>query len=397
MRADAKLNKICILKDKMKILILLVIFVVSVKCGTFPLEVLDAMMKKFMMSDPIILDTNLEFSNKVALLKMLSYNGHKTTFDKNPSQEYQSYIVFSELQKFEWNIQTNVPVFVVSEIQHEEEFNHINLSLDSEIYFIDEITMKLYESYSVNNLHTTRCLGQFQIKDKVIFMDSNFSPSLIKRRGNFHGVQLNAVTEQQLSLTEVPFDYESRVNYFPNNQTYDVTNIIEGSTIDLLHSLEKFFNFSTRLYKRKDGKWGSSTKLENGTYMPTTGMLENLYDGSADFGWTSFSMTKGRLHLVEYLPIITNLYASIFIPRISEVQDIDWQLYFRSFSKELWGAVLFTAIIFSMFVYIIEWIFCKRPVCKTLVISINHKSFSTFLLFSGFPINLQEFLDTFDV
>ena len=369
-----------------------------VKCSrAFPLKVLDAMMKKFVVSHPIILNTNLKISNKVALLKMLSYNGHETSFNKNHSHGYQSYIIFSELQKFKWEIHTNVPVFVVSKIQHEKEFNHINLPLDSEIYFIDETTLKLYESYSVNNIHTTRYLGQFQIQDKVIFIDSNFIPSLIKRRGNFHGVQLNAVTEQLLSLAEVPIDYESKVNYFPNNQTYDVTNIIEGSTIDLLHSLEKFFNFSTRIYKRKDGKWGSSTKLENGTYVPTTGMLENLYDGTADFGWSSFSMTKGRLHIVDYLPIITDFYASIFIPMKSEVQDIDWMLYFRSFSKELWGTVLFTAFIFAMVIYIMEWIFYKRPVCETHVILINHKSSSNLLLFSEFPINLHEFLDTFDV
>ena len=351
-----------------------------VKCSrAFPLKVLDAMMKKFVVSHPIILNTNLKISNKVALLKMLSYNGHETSFNKNHSHGYQSYIIFSELQKFKWEIHTNVPVFVVSKIQHEKEFNHINLPLDSEVYFIDETTFKLYETYSVNNIHTTRYLGQFQIQDNVIFIGSNFNPSFIKRRGNFHGSQLTAVTEGLFSLTQLPNDFKSKAIFFPNNQTYDVTDIIEGSSIDLLHSLEKLFNFSTRLYKRKDGKWGLSEKLENGTFIPT-GMLENLNDGSADFGWASFSMAEGRLRHVDYLPIITNYYASVFIPKKSETPDIDWQLYFRSFSRELWGTLLSTAFIFAVFIYIMEWKVLQRPVCDTLHCSNNliNQNYSSF-------------------
>ena len=340
----------------------------SAKCNAFPLKVLDALMKKFKVSHPIILNTNSKINIEVALFKMLSFNGHITSFNKNHSLGYQSYIIFSELQKFIWDIQTNVPVFVVSKIQHEKEFNHINLPLDSEVYFIDETTLKLYETYSVNNIHTTRYLGQFQIQDNIIFISTNFNPSFIKRRGNFHGSQLTAVTEEVLSISQLTDDFKSKAIYFPNNQTYDVTDFIEGFSIDLLHSLEKLFNFSTRLYKRKDGLWGLSEKLQNGTFIPT-GMLENLNDGSADFGWSGFSMTEGRLRHVDFLPMITNYYASVFLPRKSEIQDIDWQLYFRSFSRELWGTLLCTAFTFAVSIYIMEWKVFKRPVCKHTALS----------------------------
>ena len=329
------------------------------------MRVLDAMMEKFMMSNPNILDTNLKINDKLGLFKMLSYNGHITSFNQNYSNGYQSYVMFSELPKFKWEIQTNAPVFVVSRIFHEKEFSHINLPLDSEIYFIDETTLKLYETYSVNNVHTARYLGQFQIQNEVIFITSdNSNPSFIKRRGNFQGIQLTAVTEKTLSITELPQSFESKAIFFPNNQTYDVTNIIDGTYVDLLHSLEKLLNFSTRLYKRKDGKWGLSKKLENGTYIPT-GMLENLYYGSADFSWASLAMTVGRLRHIDYLPVLTNFYASIFIPRKQEIQDIDWKLFLKSFSNELWGTLLCTALMFAVFTNIMEWrILNKRPVCE---------------------------------
>ena len=45
-----------------------------------------------------------------------------------------------------------------------------------------------------------------------------------------------------------------------------MTNIVEGVLIDVLHLLEKKYNFSTQLYKRKDGAWGLAELLQNGTY-----------------------------------------------------------------------------------------------------------------------------------
>ena len=358
----------CILKSTMeRVIWLMFLFCLTfVKC-TFPLRVLDAMMKKFFMSDPIILDTNSKIKEKMELFKMLSHNGHITSFNQNHSNGYQSYVMFSELPKFKWDIQTNAPVFVISRILQEKEFSHINLPLDSEIYFIDETTLKLYETYTVNNIHTAILLGQFLIQDEVIFINSNnLNPSFIKRRGNFQGVHLTAVTEQILSMMELPKNFEFKANYFPNNQTYDVTNIVKGSGVDLLHSLENLLNFTTRLYKRKDGKWGLSKKIENGTYIPT-GMLENLNDGSADFGWAGLSMTVGRLRHVDYLPVIINYYASIFISRNLEIQDIDWQLFLKSYSNELWGTLICAALIFSVLIYIMEWGYLnKRPVCEIL-------------------------------
>ena len=156
----------------------------------------------------------------------------------------------------------------------------------------------------------------------------------MERRGNFHGLQLIGMSEKDPPQLDFPDNFADKATYFSNNGTYDVTQFVNGSYVDILNHLEKSLNFSTTLYKRKDGKWGLSEKLENGTFIPT-GMLENLNDGSADFGWSGFSMTEGRLRHVDFLPMITNYYASVFLPRKSEIQDIDWQLYFRSFSKDL--------------------------------------------------------------
>ena len=142
--------------------------------------------------------------------------------------------------------------------------------------------------------------------------------------------------------------------------------------------MENIFNFSTCLYKRKDGQWGLSNKLENGTQID--GMFGNLNHGSADLGWASFSISIERSLYVDYLPAISLYYASILIPNKNDFQDIHWQLYFRSFSRELWGTLLGTAFIFAVFIYIMEWKVLKRPVCDTLHCSNNliNQNYSSF-------------------
>ena len=44
-----------------------------------------------------------------------------------------------------------------------------------------------------------------------------------------------------------------------------MTNIVDGIYIDMLNSMEKVLNFSTKLYKRKDGQWTPPKTLPNGT------------------------------------------------------------------------------------------------------------------------------------
>ena len=153
-------------------------------------------------------------------------------------------------------------------------------------------------------------------------------------------------------------------NFFLNNQTYDVTNITTGIYIDVLHSLENIYNFTTCLYKRKDSGWGSPKMLPNGTVVGT-GMIENILDGSADFGWAGFSVTESRSKHLDFLPVLNSWYAGLFIPRNnSNFKDIDWTIYIELFTIELWGTLLSTALTFAALAYALEWAyFQKRPVC----------------------------------
>ena len=57
-------------------------------------------------------------------------------------------------------------------------------------------------------------------------MEQNF----LKRRQNFHGSELIALTNEDLEYTKI--ENFNNAPYFPSNQTYDVTGLAQWSIID---------------------------------------------------------------------------------------------------------------------------------------------------------------------
>ena len=143
----------------------------------------------------IVNDTNLKKIDQIKLFKMFLNRGHEISFDFADSKRNQSFVVFSQMQNFHWKFLTEVPVLVVSKIQNNADFKHINMPLSAEVYFVDYDTFKVYECYTINQILTTRHLGKFKIgNNHAFFIEAeDYNPSFIKRRGNFHGLQLKGM------------------------------------------------------------------------------------------------------------------------------------------------------------------------------------------------------------
>ena len=220
--------------------------------------------------------------------------------------------------------------------------------------------MKIYEAYSVNRVNITRYLGHFEENGQDFIPAKNIRKSVIERRGNFHGIELKCMVNDFPPLINFPVDFMSHVPYHSNNQTYDLTNVATGAYINVLHSLEKKYNFSTKFYHRKDGKWGSSI-LANGT-IGAEGMLLNLVEGSADMV-AGFTMTKPRLEFIDFGPAITPEYLALYIPKHTKLEHIDWMNFLDPFTWRLWIAILLAAFIFAICIYLMEWLYLNnRPV-----------------------------------
>ena len=85
-----------------------------------------------------------------------------------------------------------------------------------------------------------------------------------------------------IAMTEVTTPFISldlnSATFDETSDTYDVTNSVHGVYHDIFLIMQKYLNFSATFRKRKDGKWGPTTVLENGTVL-TEGIVESLTSG----------------------------------------------------------------------------------------------------------------------
>jgi hypothetical protein len=85
---------------------------------------------------------------------------------------------------------------------------------------------------------------------------------------NFHGKHLNAMVDEQYPFIVFKvFDHNwTQVPFHGSNSTYDVTNYTEGIFNMVLESMQHQLNFTTSLYKRLDGYWGTLGQNSLGKY-----------------------------------------------------------------------------------------------------------------------------------
>ena len=149
----------------------------KVECNISFVNVISEIMDTFYIYDPIVIDTNLSMSGKFRLYKKLLNSDHRVSYNLNDFQRFQSFIIFTELENYNiWDeIQTNGPMLVVTKIQKQSDLDRFNLSIGTEAYFLDRNSLKVYESYTINNIHFTKYLGQFQIKtpNSALFIEGN--------------------------------------------------------------------------------------------------------------------------------------------------------------------------------------------------------------------------------
>ena len=221
--------------------------------------------ESFRISDPVIFPRTFYSQSNVALTsKLLWKKGHKVGFNYEVFKDhvYQSFIIFDEVFDQQWDFQTESPILVVTNFT--EEVNFKSLAIDKEVYFLDTESLNVYEAFVINGIKTVNNLGQFG-NDFQFIPKSNFVDSFTKRRSNFQRSHLKAMIELEPPNTKFPLDFKSKVQYFPENDTYDMTEVARGYFIDTLNSLKTTFNFTISYYKRGDGAFGVPYKLSNGT------------------------------------------------------------------------------------------------------------------------------------
>ena len=331
-------------------------------------NILPHFMEEFRIYQPLIINDMLEMKYIKEVVKNLNYQGYSIGFgQKEVLNQYLSYVIFTDdLSQVKWNIPSFAVMLVVSKIQAEEDLMEVELGIGCEVLFLDWVSYKVYESYTINKIHITRYLGQFNQNSagETIFVPSqDYIPNMENRRGNFYGLQLTG------GIMEMPGEIGNNSNlvqFLPNIDTYDVTKLITNPThynkfwnifeVKILKSMETRFNFTSKLLLRKDGKVGTPYISSNGSTEIGEGILQNLAEGSIEFIWDYLYMSPIRQQLVDYLPVIRSHHDAIFVKIEDSLEETDWNVFFHPFKVEVWMAIAIKCIIFTILAIIIECI-----------------------------------------
>ena len=134
------------------------------KWHAIPPDILPAILDEFRVYQPIIIgDKSTSKKEMIEVVKNLNYHGYSICFSQKQLNQYQSYVIFTDdLTQFKWNNPTYAPILIVSTIQTEEDLKDVDVSIGCEVLFLDWVSLKVYESYTINKIQITRYLGQFQ-------------------------------------------------------------------------------------------------------------------------------------------------------------------------------------------------------------------------------------------
>ena len=133
-------------------------------------------------------------------------------------------------------------------------------------------TWKVYEHYKINKRTIRNQLGFFNSAFQYVPL---INTTFVERRSDFQDYHMIAMTEDSPPFINLDL---SSSTYDETSDTFDVTKSVAGMYYEMFLIMQKHLNFTATLRKRKDGKWGPTTVLANGTII-TEGIAKSLTSG----------------------------------------------------------------------------------------------------------------------
>ena len=199
--------------------------------------------------------------------------------------------------------------------------NNLNVEIDQKVFVVKIPSLEVFETYVINEHKIKRKLGRISADTSRLIWDPTVQKHFLKRRFDFHGKQLKVMTEEYKPTVALDTNYKNLAPYFPENETYLVNGFISGIHYDILIALQNQLNFTTRIYKRKDGIWGFVQKHTNETYT-ASGMVGDLFYRNVDL-------------IVADLTF--NLERSLFIDFTIYINPDDYGLYISNELEYIYG------------------------------------------------------------
>ena len=202
--------------------------------------------------------------------------------------------------------------------------------------------MDLYEKYTISNQVIYQKLGNFV--DGMYLKEESIEQNFMKRRQNFHGSKLIALTAEG---DYIKIDNIENAIYFPSNKTYDVTGLVRGSFFDIWTTLQNNLNFTTNIYSRMDNKFGVPIQHSNGSISVPDGIIKDGMDGLADILLTGLAILYNRYLVIDYLVPLDSYPTGIYVNKYSIQESHDFEVFLMPFDKWTWTTMISLSLIIT--------------------------------------------------
>ena len=223
------------------------------------------------------------------------------------------------------------------------------IKIDQQIYFLNSFS-DLYEKYTVNNKIIKQKLGHFVGSSYI--PEESVQQNFLQRRHNFYGPKLIALVGEVGNY--ITIEKLKSAPYFPSNLTYDVTGLVQGPIFDIWMTLQNKLNFTTKMYTRKDKKWGVPIQHPNGSISVPDGTIKDVMVGSVDTFLTSLAITYNRYLVIDYLVPLVCFPNGIFIKLDSIQESLDFEVFQKPFDKWTWMTLISSSLIVTISIVLIS-------------------------------------------
>ena len=217
------------------------------------------------------------------------------------------------------------------------------INIDQQFYILTT-SLDIYEKYTINAELIQQKLGHFV--DGLYIPEEYVEQIFLKRRQNFYGSELIALTNE--IQTYIKIDNLKNAPYFPFNETYDVTGLVQGSTFDIWTILQNNLNFTSKIYSKMNNKWGVPIQHPNGSISVPDGIIKDGMDGLADILLLPLTIMYDRYLVIDYLVPLDRYQTGIFVNKDSIQESIDFEVFHKPFDKWTWTTLISSSLIITI-------------------------------------------------
>ena len=246
--------------------------------------------------------------------------------------------------------------------------------------------MDLYEKYTISNQVIYQKLGNFV--DGMYSKEESIEQNFMKRRQNFHGSKLIALTAEG---DYIKIDNIDNAIYFPSNKTYDVTGLVRGSFFDIWTTLQNNLNFTTNIYSRMDNKFGVPIQHSNGSISVPDGIIKDGMDGLADILLTGLAILYNRYLVIDYLVPLDSYPTGIYVNKYSIQESHDFEVFLMPFDKWTWTTMISLSLIITTSIVITSKVLNQEKLNYLNFIDIFANSLKANLGNAGFTPIINKF------